>query len=71
MFKDIMPEELPYAVEKRMAIFYFMDFARQVPVKKYKLKKIHLWTSFQGLAEDCERIDIIFDLFHQTSIKGN
>ena len=33
-----MPEKLPDAVEKRMSILDFMGFARQVPVKKAKLK---------------------------------
>ena len=31
-----MPEELPEVVDKQMAIFDFMSFARQVPVKKSK-----------------------------------
>ena len=31
-----MPEELPEAVDKRMAIFDYIGFARQVPVKKSK-----------------------------------
>ena len=76
MFKEKMAEKLPDAVEKRMAILDFMGFARQVPVKKAKLKTFsdlrnHLWTSFHQLPQDCERIDIVFDLYHQKSIKGN
>ena len=71
-----MPEELPEAVDKRMAIFDSVGFARQVPAKKSKLKKFsdlcnHLQKSFQGLAEYCERIDTVFDLYHEKSIKGN
>ena len=59
-----------------MAIFDFTGFTRQVPVKKSKLKKFsdlcnHIWASFQGLAENCERINIVFDRYDQTSIKGN
>ena len=51
-----------------------MSFATQVPVKKSKLKKFsdlhnHLWISLQGLAKRCERIDIVFDLYHQNSWK--
>ena len=57
-----------------MTVFNFMSFATQVPVKKSKLKKFsdlhnHLWISFQGLAKRCERIDIVFDLYHQNSWK--
>ena len=71
-----MPEELPEAVDKRIVIIDFMGFAHQVPVEKSKLKNFsdlcnHLWTSFQGLADDCVRIDIVSDLYHQKSIKGN
>ena len=39
MIKEKMPEELPEAVDKRMAIFDSVGFARQVPAKKSKLKK--------------------------------
>ena len=34
-----MPQELPKAVDKRMAIFNLMGFTHQVPVKKSKFKK--------------------------------
>ena len=66
--------ELPDAVEKQMTVFSFMSFATQVPAKKSKLKKFsdlhnHLWISLQGLAKHCERIDIVFDLYHQNSWK--
>ena len=52
MINEKMPEELSEAVEKRIAIFDFMGFRHQVPVKKSKLKKFsdlcnHLWTIFQ------------------------
>ena len=55
-----------------MTVFNFMSFATQVPVKKSKLKKFsdlhnHLWISLQGLAKRCERI--VFDLYHQNSLK--
>ena len=78
MIEEKMPEELPEVVDKQMAIFDFMSFARQVPVKKSKFSDPkfsdlcnHIWTNIQVLAEDCECIDIIFHLYHQMSIKGN
>ena len=72
----MIKKKMPEAVDKRMTIFGFKGFVRQVPVKKSQLKKFsdlcfHLWTSFQGLAGDCELIYIVFDLYHQNSIKGN
>ena len=53
-----------------------MCFTQQFPVKKSKLKNISglcnlLSTSLQGFAEDCEHIDIVFDLYHKKSIKRN
>ena len=72
MIKEKMPEDVDFW----LAIFDFMGFARQVPVRKSKLQKCydlwnHLWPSFHRLPEDYEHTDIVFDLHDQKSIKGN
>ena len=51
-----------------------MAYARKVPTKKMDLityEKIFevLWKSFSSLSIGCSRIDIVFDLYLQQSIK--
>ena len=31
----------------------------------------NLWSIFESLSSNCSRIDIIFDLYHDSSIKGS
>ena len=59
-----------------MLIIDFVGYARKVPTKKAKLKTCsylleHLWLTFTNLSKGCTRIDIIFDLYHDKSIKGS
>ena len=51
----------------------FMSFARKIP-KKFKLKNYrqlaqHLWNTFSDYRKNCTRLDIIFDLYLEKSIK--
>ena len=53
-----------------------MAYARKVLTKKANLKTSsdlcsHLWSTFMQLSKDSTRIDIIFDLYHDKSIKGS
>ena len=53
-----------------------MAFARKVPIKKQKLNSYNdifgsLWSTFSNLATSCERIDIVFDVYVDHSVKGS
>ena len=58
-----------------MIIIDFTSFPRKVPIKKLNLKTFsdlvaNLWSSFNSLSRDCTRIDIVFDLYKDDSIKA-
>ena len=68
------PPDVPQDDEPSMIVIDFMAYARKVPVKKLKLKTYgdfvkKLWNTFSYLSRYCNRIDIIFDLYLQHSIK--
>ena len=51
-----------------------MAYCRKVPLRELPSKTYgdlvrHLWATFQGLLSSLERIDIIFDLYLDRSIK--
>ena len=53
----------------------FMGYARKVPTKKANLETFFdscnpLWCLFMQLSKDSSQIDIIFDLYHDKSIKS-
>ena len=59
---------------KSMVVIDFMAQARKVTVKKAKIRTFgvvvqFLWKKFKYLGNECERIDIIFDLYLDSSIK--
>ena len=59
---------------KSMVVIDFMAQAIKVPVKKAKIRTSgefaqFLWKHFKYLGNECERIDIIFDLYLDSSIK--
>ena len=57
-----------------MVIIDFMGYARKVPVKTMKLNTFSDLAenlTFEGLSRTCSRTEIIFDLYHESSIKGS
>ena len=59
---------------KTMIVFNFMAYSRKVPIKKLKLLTYgdmfnHLWNIFKAIGKEAARIDIIFDLYLERSIK--
>ena len=68
------PEVVPIHSEPYMVVFDFMGYCRKVPIKKIELKTYadlasHLWTTFTSLSKQCSRLDIVFDLYLDASIK--
>jgi len=52
----------------------FMTYSRKVPIKKLNLRTYEdfckrLWASFQSLSKESTRIDIVFDIYLDESIK--
>ena len=67
--------EIPPTEEERVIVIDFMGYARKVPVTKLKLKTFHdlvknLGSTFQSLSATCTRIDIVFHLYKEKSIKS-
>ena len=74
--KQQIPPSLPSTNHQRAIVIDFMAYARKVPIKKQNLKTYHdfvtsLWKTFQSLSETCSRIDIVFDLYNEQSIKAS
>ena len=68
------PPDVPRDNESCMIAIDFMAYARKVAVSKLKLKAFgdfakHLWQTFSHLSRGCSRLDIIFDLYIEQSIK--
>ena len=66
--------DVPRDNESCMNAIDFMAYARKVAVSKLKLKTFgdfakHLWQMFSHLSRGCSRLDIIFDLYIEQSIK--
>ena len=67
------PTEVPATDEPSMIAVDFMSFARKI-TKKLKLRNYqqfaqHLWNTFSHYGKNCTRLDIIFDLYLEKSIK--
>ena len=69
-----IPNDVPSSAADSVIIFDFMAFSRKVPVKKIKLQTFedlfkHLFATFKRLSAGCQRIDIVFDIYLDSSIK--
>ena len=70
----VIPTEVPSGDMQTALIIDFMAYCRKVPIKKLLLKTYadlakHLWTTFQCIFPLSQRIDIIFDLYLDKTIK--
>ena len=69
--------EIPIStIRNVVTMIDFMAYARKVPVKKANLRTYedfikNLWNTFTHIAKNSNRIDIIFDLYLEGSIKQN
>ena len=75
LFEGRSPKSLPATLHDRGIIIDFTGYARKVPTNKANLKTFldscnPLWWTFMQLSKDSSQIDIIFDLYHDKSIKG-
>ena len=76
MVSKPIPSSLPSTNHQRAIIIDFMAYARKVPIKKQNLKTYNdfftcLWKTFISLSETCNRVDIVFDVYNEQSIKGS
>ena len=74
LLKDECPANVPIRNMKAMITIDFMGYARKIPVKKMNLHNyvdfaMALWKTFLNLSKHCDRIDVIFYLYLQQSIK--
>ena len=74
--KGNIPTSLPAQSCLRALIIDFMGYARKVPVKTQNLKTFldlakTLWNTFLSISTSCSRLDIVFDLYQNNSIKGS
>ena len=65
---------VPTDRKQSMIVFDFMGYCRKVPIKRHELKTYanlanHLSTTFTFLSKNHSRIDIVFDLYFDPSIK--
>ena len=68
------PLHVPQNIINCMIVIDFMSYARKVPIKKLGLKTFgdlfsNLWDTFQNIHKNCSRIDIVFDLYVESSLK--
>ena len=76
LLPDTPPRTLPSSSKDRAVIIDFMGYARKVPIKKQGLKTYSdffesLWKTFKSISENCTRLDIVFDLYKDQSIKAS
>ena len=77
LLEDKLEKPSPKVWDKNyrsMIVFDFMAYARRVPVKKAKLVTFgefvkNLWYTFKFMSRNCERVDIVFDLYLENSTK--
>ena len=76
--KDLLdkpcPSELPKSSLKTVVVIDFMAYARKVAIKTLKLVTYedffnNLWNTFCSLSKGCKRIDVVFDVYLNCSIK--
>ena len=76
MLAEKPPANLPPTIHKRAVIIDFMAYVRKVPIKTLKLNTYNdlfsnLWDTFTSLSHSCDRIDIVFDVYIDHSIKAS
>ena len=76
MIHEKPPVVLPTTIQKRAVIIDFMAYVRKVPIRTLKLTTYNdlfgnLWDTFMSLAYTCERIDIVFDVYIDHSVKAS
>ena len=76
MLTKPIPKHLPTTTDRRAIIIDFMAYARKVPIKKQCLKTYNdfftsLWSTFASLSETCNRVDIVFDVYNENSVKAS
>ena len=69
-----IPEVVAATQDPSVIVFDFMAYSRKVPVKKLNLRTYedlskNLWATFQRLSSNSKRIDIVFDIYLDGSIK--
>ena len=74
MLPETCPEQKPKCNMESMFVFDFMGYCRKVPIKKLQLRTyedlyVHLWNTFRNVAKESSRLDIVFDLYLEQSIK--
>ena len=74
LLEEPSPTNVPETSMKTAIVIDFMVYARKVPVKKMNLVCYEdllgaLWKTFSSLSKGSTRIDIVFDLYPQQSIK--
>lgn len=73
-FLENIPETVPDLGPSSMIVFDFMSFCRKVPIKKLKLSTFeelfqNLWSTFSRLSSKSARLDIVFDIYLENSVK--
>ena len=73
--KNIPMHLLPTDHHRNM-IIDFMAYTRKVSIEKQNLKTcndffINLWSTFSLLFKSCNRVDIVFDVYKENSIKAS
>ena len=76
MITKYIPTHLPPTSHHRNVIIDFMAYARKVSIKKQNLKTYNdffssLWSTFSFLFKSCNRVDIVFDVYKENSIKAS
>ena len=71
-----IPPHLPPTDHHRNVIIDFMAYARKISIKKQNLETynhffISLWSTFSFLFKSCNRVDIVFDVYKENSIKAS
>jgi len=71
---ETIPESVPDTGPSSAIVFDFMAFCRKVPIKKMKLCTFEdlfksLWFTFQHLSSKSSRLDIVFDIYLENSVK--
>ena len=74
LLEEPSPTNVPETSMKTAIVIDFMVYARKVPVKKMNLVCYEdllgaFWKTFSFLSKGSTRIDIVFDLYPQQSIK--
>ena len=74
--KTFLPGNIPTSLPEQSCLRAFMGYARKVPVKTQNLKTFldlvkTLWKTLLSISSSCSRLDMLFDLCQNNSIKGS